>query len=88
MIRITQQYNIKCLRCDTTPEKLVKIGAFYMCRECFEEEFAVKMKELKKFDGIDPKSKLGEVYHKWLKIYFKEEEEYFDTITITKRSIK
>lgn len=87
MIRITTQSNIKCIKCNCCPEKLVKIGAFYMCQKCFNEEFVLTSSEIKKFSGIDPKSKLGEVYHKWLKIYFsvfisflkEEEDEYFDT---------
>ena len=79
MIRITQQSNIQCIKCNITPDKLVKIGAFYMCTECFDEEFVLTQSEIK-FSGIDPKSKLGKVYRKWLKIYFKEEEEtYFGT---------
>ena len=78
MIRITTFDNTKCLKCNCTPERLVRIGAYSMCLKCFKEEFpTIKLNQL---SGIDTNNKkLMKVYHKWLKIYFKvEEEEYFE----------
>jgi hypothetical protein len=89
MISITMQHNIKCLKCLAHPEKLVRIGVFYMCDDCFTDEFKDYVSqilsgptgsEIHHGDGIDPKGKAGKVYHKWLKKYFeKSEEEYFGT---------
>jgi len=76
MIRITQQSNIKCLKCNCTPELLVHIGVYYMCTECFEDEFPTI-----KSAGINTNNKkLMKVYHKWLQIYLqRSEDSYFDT---------
>jgi len=62
MIRCTQQLNIKCLKCTYVKRKMVKIGAFYMCMKCFEQEFGDIVE-------IDPDSLLGSHYYLWLKRY-------------------
>jgi len=62
MIRCTQQFNIKCLKCDCLNHEIVRVGAFYMCTRCFVTEFGIRTTE------IDPDSELGEVYYKWLTI--------------------
>ena len=63
MIKCTEQYNIKCLVCKAIPHRLIMIGAYYMCPDCFNEEFGEGTEK------IDPKSKLGDIYYKWLKVY-------------------
>ena len=75
MIRITRQHNIKCLKCLATPEKLIKIGVYYMCDDCFGQEFPA----FECSETFDPKGKGSRTYYRWLKIYFqRSEDEYFD----------
>ena len=75
MIRITEQSNIKCLKCLSIPEKLVRIGAFYMCQTCFEFEFSHY--SLPHFSKNSP---YGRIYSKWLKIYLKgAEDDFYNT---------
>lgn len=61
MIRCTQQYNIKCLKCNGMYLETIRIGAINMCPDCFVKEFGIGTTE------IDPESKLGKHYYKWLK---------------------
>lgn len=63
MIRCTQQYNIKCLKCNRVNLEIIRIGALYMCPVCFTQEFGIQTTK------IDPESELGERYYKWLKKY-------------------
>lgn len=65
MIKITRQYNAKCLKCKCVPKKLVKIGVFHMCDDCFISQFG-------DIQEIDPKSDKGKRYYKWVKKYFKK----------------
>ena len=66
MIRCTQSYNIKCLKCDGIFFEIVRIGAFYMCPGCFVQEFGITTTE------FDHKSILGKHYYKWLDKYKKQ----------------
>jgi hypothetical protein len=65
MIKITEQHNCSCLKCDQIPKTIIRIGVFYMCEKCCNEEFGERV-------AIDPESESGKIYYKWLKIYFNE----------------
>jgi hypothetical protein len=54
-IRCTEQHNIKCLACGSVPYRLIRIGAFYMCPGCFDEEFGEGV------DHIESTSILGDI---------------------------
>ena len=61
MIKCRSVFNIACLKCYSIPSRLVRIGAFYMCQNCFENEFNVV--------EFEPGSKIGKNYSKWLLVY-------------------
>lgn len=65
MIRCRQQFNIKCLKCDKMEYEMVRIGVIYTCMDCYLIEFGNVL-------SIDPKSKLGKKYYRWLDIYSKQ----------------
>ena len=65
MIRCTEQYNTRCLKCGKIPERFIRIGAFAMCQECFEWEFGI-------ISEFESKSVHGKIYCKWLKIYLEK----------------
>ena len=65
MIKCTEQYNTKCLKCDKTPERFIRIGAFAMCPECYEWEFGI-------ISEFKPESAHGRIYYKWLDVYKKK----------------
>lgn len=66
MIKCTQQYNTPCLKCNKMFLKMIRIGAFHMCSNCFIQEFGAKTTEIK------PSSKLGYKYYKWLRKHRKK----------------
>jgi hypothetical protein len=72
MIKVTEQHNIKCIKCLAVPEKIVRIGIYYMCYDCFNVEFEGCSK-----GSFDVKGELGKAYHKWLEIYFQMAEDEF-----------
>lgn len=63
MIKCTEQYNIKCLVCNVVPKRLIRIGVYCMCPRCFNGTFGEGI------ERIEPKSVLGDIYYKWLKVY-------------------
>lgn len=67
MIQSRVIHNCSCLKCNNIAKHMIKIGVFVMCRKCFENEFNI--------DEINPDSKMGKKYYKWLKIH-KEKEDY------------
>ncbi len=58
--------NDGCLMCNVVEKKMVSIGAFIMCRDCFNAEFDV--------DEIPIPSPLYNKYKEWLKKY---KEKYY-----------
>ena len=34
-------YNESCLKCKRVEKEMIRIGAYYMCQSCFENEFNV-----------------------------------------------
>ena len=63
MIRCRIIYNDGCLKCKSTNHEMVRIGALYMCKPCFETEFNI--------EAFEVDSDLGKKYYKWLKVYEK-----------------
>jgi len=80
MIKITEQYNIRCLKCLACPKKIIRIGVFYMCNNCYNEEFKELTEDIKTGGisygtGIDPNGKGSETYYHWLQIYLGKSDE-------------
>ena len=63
MIKCTQQFNTRCLKCNCVKHSIVRIGAFIMCNGCFLEEFDENMPE------FEPDSPNGKKYYVWLEQY-------------------
>lgn len=61
MINCNIIYNIPCLKCNIVKQEMVKIGAIYMCQECFEYEFGT----IPEFESESAHSK---IYYRWLNI--------------------
>ena len=61
MINCRIVFNESCLKCGKVEGKMVKIGAFYMCQKCFEDEFNVA--------DIEVGSEANKNYYNWLEIY-------------------
>ncbi len=63
MIRCTEQYNNKCLKCKKVEYRMVLIGAFYMCPSCYINEFGHGTIE------FESNSTEGKIYYDWLQVY-------------------
>jgi len=64
MPRCTEIYNSSCLRCSALNKKMVRIGAFIFCYNCWLHIFGG-------LNQIEPDSKYYGFYCSWLKQYKK-----------------
>jgi len=62
MIQCREIYNCSCLRCSEIHQKMIRIGAYYFCYDCWMEVFGGQ-------ENFKPDSEYGKQYYKWLQKY-------------------
>ncbi len=65
MNKVAYIYNADCIVCGKVEKQMIRVGAFYVCNSCFDEEFLDKIVN-RETNEINVDS---EVYKKYLEIW-------------------